>query len=1094
MQPDGEQPGTARPDTARPDSSQSAPDLLKPDLPEFNSDLGQLRKNEAHFRAALESSQTGIWEYDPGKGELLIDGAYGSFYGLAHGPHRLPAIEISQFTFDLKQVRNSQIFERVLESGEPFEIEYLVRVPGLPERWLLSRGQPMIGPNGPLVLGTVVDITARKNAESAVHRSETRYRALIEATSQAIWRYPKADSGVGQWWQNLTGQTAQESSGLGWAAALHPDDREHVLEAWAQSLERNLKFDLEYRVKATDGGYRDLAARGVPVLEADGRTLEWIGTISDVTTTRRVDHDAHFLLGLFEMLRLSEHPETLLEEASRAVCEHVGGSRCTFLELEAEPEFGHGNVRTEFSNGSPSMIGRHELLRFGSVLEDLQAGRTVIINDAEHDPRTAAAFESTYRPYALSACVVIPLLRAVRTKRVGSNERAGGGLRLVGQLSVGSKTPRVWSTSEIRLLETAAERVWSTLERLRNEIELHLSEERFRTLAVATTNIVWSTNAAGEIAVPQQDWAEFTGQNNEEYLGRGWIDAVHPEDQEGAMKSWQENLARKGTYYHEHRLRRADGEYRDMAVRGVPILEPDGGVREWVGTMTDITQRKQTARALETQALLLREQADLLALVNETVIVRDPQDNVISWNRASEKMYGFSRDESIGRVTHDLLETHFLGSETKESVRAVLERDGFWEGEQTHVRNDGRSIVVLSRQALQRKVLPNGQSGEPLAILEVNWDISERKRSEAVLRESESRFRWLAEATPQMVCVSDPTGKLSYVNRAYSDYTGIDLEHGPSGLPDLIHPEDAPSFVAASADARARQVTLRFELRMRSVSTGQYRWFLHQLVPASNQAGEVIWWFGTSTDIHAHKEAEISLRKTLEQQERFVSDASHEFRAPLTAILGNLGLLERYPEMPSQDRAEAISEAIREAGRLGRLVSELLTLARSDAGVQVTLEDVNLRDVTLEAWQDAHQLLNGRNLEQGVIEHLEVEGNRDRLKQLALILLDNALKYTPAGGTVRLELRQISTGNENFAELIVTDSGPGITAKDLPHVFERFYRADQSRTHGSDPGGSGLGLPIAQSIAQSHGGEISLENLPVGGTRAVVRLRATKRD
>ena len=1065
----------------RTDPSQSERNLPEHDLVEPNLHAEQLRKNEAHFRAALESSQTGIWEYDLNTGELLIDGAYGRFYGLASGPHRLPANEISKFTSNLEQERNNKIFQRALESGESFEIEYLVNVPGLPERWLLSRGRPTGGPNGLLVLGTVVDITDRKHAEAAVHRSETRYRALIEATSQAIWTHPNQDSESTRWWQNLTGQTAEEASGFGWGAALHPDDREHALEAWAQSLAKNIKFDLEYRVRAKGGSYRDLAVRGVPVLEPDGQVREWIGTISDVSTTRQADRDAHFLLGLSELLRLSENPETLLEKSSRAVCEHIGGSRCTFLELEPEPEFGHGNVRNEFTNDSPSMIGRHELLRFGSVLEDLQAGRTVIVNDAEHDPRTAAAFESTYRPYALSACMVIPLLRIVRAR---------SGLRLVGQLSVGSKTPRVWKQSEIRLLETAAERVWHALERVRNETELHRSEERFRTLAVATSHIVWSTNAVGEIASPQPDWAEFTGQTIEEYLGRGWIDAVHPDDRDGAMQSWQENLARKGTYYHEHRLRRADGQYRDLAVRGVPILDPDGTVREWVGTMTDITERKQTARDLEAQASLLREQADLLSLVNETVIVRDPQDNVISWNRAAEEMYGFSRDESIGRVTHDLLETHFQSPETRESVRAILERDGFWEGELTHVRHDGSSLVVLSRQALQRRVLPNAQVGEPLAILEVNWDISERKRGEEILRESESRFRWLAEATPQMVCVSDTAGKLSYVNQAYSDYTGIKPDEARSGFLELIHPEDRDSFGKANLEARKNGTTLRHELRIRSASSGQYRWFLHQLVPAHNQNSEIIWWFGTSTDIHAHKEAELSLLKTLEQQKRFVSDASHEFRAPLTAILGNLGLLERYPDMPNEDRHEAITEATREAGRLGRLVSELLTLARSDAGVQPTLEDVNLRDVALESWRDAHQLSNGCTLEQGVIEQVEVEGNRDRLKQLALILLDNALKYTPAGGTVRLELQQ--KGNQ--AELIVTDTGPGIAAEDLPHVFERFYRADQSRTHGSDPGGSGLGLPIAQSIAQSHGGEIGLENQASGGIRAVVKLHAIERD
>lgn len=225
-----------------------------------------------------------------------------------------------------------------------------------------------------------------------------------------------------------------------------------------------------------------------------------------------------------------------------------------------------------------------------------------------------------------------------------------------------------------------------------------------------------------------------------------------------------------------------------------------------------------------------------------------------------------------------------------------------------------------------------------------------------------------------------------------------------------------------------------------------------------------------------------SLEDAYRAQQRFVADASHELRAPLTAIQGNLELLRRHPHMPASDREEALAEAEREAGRLARLVADLLALARADAGVRLERRPVDLDAVLLDAFRAARQLAAGQVLDLAPFEPARVLGDEDRLKQLLLILVDNALKYTPAGGRVTLGLRRRGSS----AEVVVADTGIGIPAADLPHVFDRFYRADPARSR--DPGGTGLGLSIARWIAQQHGGEIVLESAEGRGTRAVVRL------
>jgi signal transduction histidine kinase len=217
-------------------------------------------------------------------------------------------------------------------------------------------------------------------------------------------------------------------------------------------------------------------------------------------------------------------------------------------------------------------------------------------------------------------------------------------------------------------------------------------------------------------------------------------------------------------------------------------------------------------------------------------------------------------------------------------------------------------------------------------------------------------------------------------------------------------------------------------------------------------------------------------------QQRFVADASHELRAPLTAIQGNLELLERQDSLPETERAEAVDQASREARRMAALVSDLLSLARADSGLVLAKERVELDRVLLEAVSDARHLARGQELQVGELEPAVVIGNPDRLKQLFLILIDNALKYTPSHGSVTLGIHR-SPG-----EVVVTvrDTGIGISHDDLSRVFERFYRADPARSR--DPGGTGLGLPIAKWIVEQHDGKIVAASTPGMGTTVTISI------
>src|SRR3989440_480500 len=251
-----------------------------------------------------------------------------------------------------------------------------------------------------------------------------------------------------------------------------------------------------------------------------------------------------------------------------------------------------------------------------------------------------------------------------------------------------------------------------------------------------------------------------------------------------------------------------------------------------------------------------------------------------------------------------------------------------------------------------------------------------------------------------------------------------------------------------------------------------------------------------------------NLEELYQQQQRFVADASHELRAPITSIRCNLDLLAKAPDLPAEDAQAALADARAEADRMGRLVSDLLTLARSDSISQLgrirvngyrkdgdKKKPVDLDSLLLEVfrqYQPVGENGNGETRKQGprlLLQHIapaKVYGDTDQLKQVLVALMDNALKYTPYEGTVSLSL----TTSGNSAVVKVSDTGIGISPEDLPHIFERFYRADQSRSH--DRGGSGLGLAIVESIVQEHQGSIEVESTPGKGSTFIWKLPVAK--
>jgi PAS domain S-box-containing protein len=366
-------------------------------------------------------------------------------------------------------------------------------------------------------------------------------------------------------------------------------------------------------------------------------------------------------------------------------------------------------------------------------------------------------------------------------------------------------------------------------------------------------------------------------------------------------------------------------------------------------------------------------------------------------------------------------------------------------------------------------------------------DVSDRKQAEAALRESEERYRYLAESIPQLVWTANAEGVLIDVNQRWLEFTGLTLSQAQTGgWETIVHPEDVPVLSQQWVAAQHNSTYYQAEGRMRQADGG-YRWHLHQAVPLKDEQGQVIKWFGTATDIEDQKQLEQE-RNYLLQRERsareaaetanrikdeFLAVLSHELRSPLNPILGWVKLLQTRQFDPAATK-RALETIERNAKLQTQLIDDLLDVSRILQGKMV----LNVCPVDLESVIDAALETVRLSAEaKGIAIHKVISsdvstilGDSGRLQQVVWNLLSNAIKFTPNGGHIEIRLIQ----NGTSVQIQVQDTGKGISPEFLPHVFEYFRQEDGSTTRKF--GGLGLGLAIVRYLIEQHGGTVQVES------------------
>src|SRR5271166_2494640 len=619
---------------------------------------------------------------------------------------------------------------------------------------------------------------------------------------------------------------------------------------------------------------------------------------------------------------------------------------------------------------------------------------------------------------------------------------------------------------------------------------LRQSEERYRSLAIATAQIVWMTNPKGEVVEDMPMWRAFTGKSEEELRGWGWVDSLHPEDRERTRAVWSVAVRARSVYETEYRIRKSDGEYRHFAARGAPVLQADGSVREWVGTCTDITARKRAEEALRRASAYNRR---LLEASLDPLVTIGTDGKNTDVNEATEAVTGYPRAELIGKDFAD----YFTNPQAAREGYERVFREGFVRDYALEIRHrDGRVTPVVYNASVYRD-----EAGQVIGVFAAARDITAQKRAEAELRQ----MSHLIDLAHDAIFIRGRDGIIRSWNR------GAEQMYGWSG-------EEALGHISHDLLGTLFPVSLA-ELEDRLARDGSWEGVLihsrrdgAQIVVASRQVldreerGEATDVLEMNRDITERKRADDELRRLkgeLEERvvmrtaqleaankelESFAYSVSHDLRAPLRAIDGFCQILmtEHAPGLDGEPRRylQRVSENTR---KMGRLIDDLLHFSRLGRQA-MTRQPVAMADLVRQCLEELQGEREGREVEVILGELPPCRADAALLKQVWLNLLANALKFTRGRAQARIEAGSFARDGETV--YFVRDNGVGFDmayADKLFGVFQRLHRQE-------DYEGTGVGLALVERIIHRHGGRVWAEAGPDRGAAFFFTLGRSDAD
>ncbi|MCE7985027.1 MAG: PAS domain S-box protein [Caldilinea sp. CFX5] len=924
-----------------------------------------------------------------------------------------------------------------------------------------------------------------------------------------IWRHPDCPAATIDDYQVYQG--------------FHPDGRPYAPHEWplARAITTGAMVEREeIAFRRGDGTDGMMLVSAVPIRDSPGRITTGVVIFEDITERKQAEADLRLLTTLAEQIRLADNAEHLTAAVVQLVGEHLQVGRCLLIEVDKARN--RGFIRNQYCRDLPPVATEYQQTDYAPATSaELAAGRVLINHDAQHDPRTAAHYATVYAPQDERAYIGVPLFY----------EGVWRGI-----LSVTSATPRQWQAREVHLLETIAERLWLAVEKLRLDAEVRIREARFRQLADAMPQIVWSTNGAGRIEYINAQWLTYSGMTLAESLEHDRWPALHPAELAATLASWRQAVATGATYEAEVRLRRADGAYCWFLERAVPIRDEQGAIRHWFGAATDIHARKvmeATLREREMQLQLITDNMPAL------IAYVDAEERYQFANAQYTEWFGAPAPTLIGRRLCEVLDAAAYAH-----VQPYLQMA--FQGRRTTFENEYQLAGGATRIGSVTYVPDMTAAQQILGAYVFVFDITERKQTEQRVRLLADLGTLLAtsldyKATLQQLAqlliphlgdwcgveIVGPDGELEPVALAHRDPTQLPWARelrqryrphpdGPRGIARVIrtgqpewYPEIADEMLVQAAQdethlALLRQIGLQSLIIVPLQARGQTLGALSLGWATSGRCyGEADLRFAeevtqraalTIDNARLYREArtaEAQLRAMNEQLEQRVRErtvelersnreldqfayiASHDLKAPLRGILNLAGWIAA--DAGAILPASSLTHLQKLRGRaqgMERLLDDLLTYARIGRSGG-SVELVK----TAALLQDTLKLLTPpATFTVTVSGELPVLRTvRVPLELVFRNLINNAIKHhhQPAQGVIHIQAQDLG----DLVEFAVSDNGPGID----PQYHDRIFGMFQTLQPRDAAESSGLGLAIVKRAVEAAGGAIRVESSPGAG-------------
>jgi PAS domain S-box-containing protein len=643
-------------------------------------------------------------------------------------------------------------------------------------------------------------------------------------------------------------------------------------------------------------------------------------------------------------------------------------------------------------------------------------------------------------------------------------------------------------------------------ERKKAEDSLRESEERWATTLASIGDAVIATDVDGRISFMNNVAEELTGWTLPEASTKlvAEIFNIINEHTRYQVENPVTKVLREGmivSLANHTILVRKDGTEVPIDDSGAPIRDASGKTVGVVLVFRDITERKEAVNKLikardelehqvEMRTNQLRQQAELLDLAHDAIILTDKDGIILFWSTGAGRTYGFSKEEAIGNITHNLLQTK-SGIPVKD-ILGIVEREGRWEGELVHTCKEGKEVIVHSRWALRL----NEVSGTP-EIMEVNRDISERKRAERALMESEERYRVAIESASDGIAIVKGDEHV-YVNARFAEMFGYKDANEVIGKPLLqtVHPDD---LKMVSAINRMRQmgepVPVRYEFRGIK-KDGSLR-YIEVSAARTHYRGEPVS-LAYLRDITDYKNLEDQLRQSqkMEAIGTLAGGIAHDFNNILAAIIGFSEMVEE--DLPPGDASIPHVQRVINAAYRGReLVQQILAFSRKTEHARhavsisfVAKETIQLLRASIPT---TIEIIFDNAATSDTILATPVE-----VQQVLLNLATNAaLSMQEQGGILHIRISDTVVEPDaqildseivpgEYVQLVVRDTGTGIAPDLMERIFEPYFT---TREVGQ---GTGMGLAVVYGIVKSLHGSVTVESEPgVGSTFQILLPKVT---